>query len=82
MPAQRTQSKPLTFGELAIGKRFIGFPSEDLGRNGVPGAHRIFIKYAEDTSSDARDGHINNVIAISTGSRYYMPKGMKIIEVI
>ena len=82
MATQDTQSKPLTFGELRLGKKFIGFPldGDDSGHGGFRGVHTIFIKFGQDESKPFEIPS-DNAMTVRDGIPSHMPKGMRVIEV-
>lgn len=82
MSTQNTQSKPLTFGELKVGKKFIGFPidGDDSGHGGFRGGFNIFIKFGEDESKPYITPSANAMM-LRDGVPSHMPKTMHIIEV-
>lgn len=83
MSTPNTQSKPLTFGELGIGRKFICFPSDgdDSGHDGFRGLFRIFIKFGEDESGPFKIP-TDNAMTVRDGIRSHMPREMQIIAVI
>ena len=82
MVAQNTQSTPLTFGELGLGKTFICFPSDgdDSGHGGFRGAHYVFIKFDEDKSVSSQTPP-DNALRMRDGVPSHIPKGMQVLEV-
>ena len=74
----KTQSTPLTFGELEEGELFIGFPldGDDSGHGGFRGSHRLFEKCCAPHGTDDNAFSAEN----HTGSR--MPNTMKVIKVL
>jgi hypothetical protein len=78
----KTQSEPLTFGELKIGKKFIGFPidGDDAGHGGFRGTHNIFIKTREDKSKPQQIPK-HNAMTVRDGTPSHMPAGMRVIQV-
>jgi len=78
-----TQSKPLTFGELAVGEHFIAFPldGDDSGHGGFRGGQNLFRKIsAEDRTGPTQLAP--NAQATGTGTRSNMPVGMRVLKII
>jgi len=61
----KTTSKPLTFGELAVGDCFIGFPidGDDSGHGGFRETHNLFWKTEEleDTGTSGIKSWVNSI---------------------
>lgn len=73
-----TQSKPLTFGELAEGKKFIFFPSDgdDSGHGGFRRPKYIFTKLR---LSKGKNGE--NAVRDHDGTLSHMPDSMHVLPV-
>jgi hypothetical protein len=65
-------NEKLTFGALAVGDHFIGFPlpGDNSGHGGYLGAHRLFVKID--------DGHGNDGRGVSSS----FPAAMPVIQVL
>ena len=74
----RTQSKPLTFGELKIGAWFIGFPLD--GDDSGHGGFRIFIKMTDEYQTVPFVPGPANAQSVR-GVNSTMPKDMAVLEV-
>jgi hypothetical protein len=70
---QRTISKPLSFGELTLKDKFIGFPldGDDAGHGGYRGESYVFEKVGYEHAVRLKDGAI-------CGN----PAGMRVLKVI
>jgi hypothetical protein len=78
MPVVQPSSKPLTFGELEEGKRFIAFPvdGDDAGHGGFRSAKYIFMKLRATVGKNGE-----NAVRECDGTLSTMPEGMKILRV-
>ncbi len=77
-----TTSKPLTFGELAEGDKFITFPTDgdDSGHGGFRGEFNVFVKIRcprKAVPGDVQD----NAFGLANGTHSNMPNGMHVIRV-
>lgn len=72
-------SKKLTFGDLEIGDRLIGFPvsGDNEGHGGFLGYHNVFIKIPAVND----DGIERNVVNMSTGFLSNFPDSMNVIKI-
>lgn len=78
MSHTQRKSKPLTFGELAQGAKFIWFPvdGDDSGHGGFRGKHYIFTKLRE---SAGKNGE--NAVRDHDGTLSHMPDRMEVLPV-
>lgn len=78
-----SRSQPLTFGELKIGDRFIGFPTDgdDSGHGGYRGGSYLFEKIGdEDRTSENLP--LDNAKRLKYGSTSHVPLGMNVLLVL
>ena len=76
-----SRSKPLTFGELAVGETFIGFPvdGDDQGHGGFRGIHYIYTKIKPNKKQKPLADN-----AIRTGGTYVasnFPDTMQVLKI-
>lgn len=74
---EKTQSKPLTFGELRVGDEFISFPvdGDDSGHGGLRGGAYLFLKVDPNEKGE-------NALKLATTVRSTMPDSMPILRVL
>ncbi|MEY4744799.1 MAG: hypothetical protein RL272_744 [Candidatus Parcubacteria bacterium] len=77
------RSKPLTFGELAVGEHFVAFPldGDDSGHGGFRRGHNLFRKISMEDRTGPAD-LAQNAQATGSGTRSHMPPGMKVLKVV
>jgi hypothetical protein len=73
-----SMSKPLTFGEIPEGSKFIGFPldGDDSGHGGYRGKHYIFTKLR---LFKGKNGE--NAVKDCNGTLSCFPDGMQVLPV-
>ena len=81
------QSAPLTFGELAIGDRFISFPldGDDSGHGGFRGGSYLFEKVQTGWHTSGSIGATaltENAKRLKDGIYSSMPPSMRILKVL
>lgn len=71
-----TESKPLTFGELEEGAKFISFPEDgdDAGHGGYRGGAYLFVKLRKTTLGAEGE----NAVKCMTGAGSHMPDSMPV----
>lgn len=78
-----SQSKPLTFKELAVGDSFIAFPTDgdDSGHGGYRRGANLFRKVsAEDRTGPTK--LVLNARATGSGTHSHMPPSMPVLKII
>ncbi len=75
--------KILTFGELAVGKKFIGFPTDgdNRGHGGYLGPYNIFTKLPQPNVNPDKKIPLDNAKRSIDGVKSHMPDTMQILQV-
>ena len=78
-----TQSIPLTFGELKVGDRFIGFPldGDDSGHGGFRNGSYLFEKIS-DGDRVSKMELVDNARRLVDGVVVHDPRAMKVLKIL